>query len=98
MKELCIPVPNFKDNQVAEVELKVNGDRLSFSFKVESFAWDVEDELTGQHTDEVSRSLARITRLRNAINNYDKDWELIQIFTPNENARNIQVLYRKRKK
>ena len=97
MKELCVPVPDFHDNQVAEIDLKVNGNRLTYNFKVESFPWDAIDELAGMEADPVTRSLARITRLRNAINSYDKDWELIQIFTPDEHAKHIQVLYRKRK-
>ena len=46
--------------------------------------------------DDVSASLARIYRLKRSIESYDKNWELIQIFTPNENAQHIQVLYRKR--
>ena len=98
MKELCVPVPNFRDNQVAEIDLKVNGDRITYNFRVESFLWDVDDELVAKNSDAVTRSLARITRLRESINKYDKEWELIQIFTPDENARYIQVLYRKRKK
>jgi hypothetical protein len=62
---------------------------------VESFPWEVEDELSVAN-DDVSASLARIYRLKRAIEGYDRDWELIQIYTPNENARYIQVLYRKR--
>ena len=62
---------------------------------MESFPWEVEDELSIAD-DDVSASLARIYRLKRAIEGYDKDWELIQIYTPLENARYIQVLYRKR--
>jgi hypothetical protein len=97
MRELSVPMPHFHENQVAEVDLKVNGDKITYNFRVESFSWDVEDELSDKNSDNVSQSLARITRLRNAINNYDKQWELIQIYTPDENAKHIQVLYRKRK-
>ena len=97
MKELCVPMPHFHDHQVAEVDLKVNGDKITYNFRVESFPWDVEDELSNKDSDPVSTSLARITRLRNSINNYDKQWELIQIFTPDDRSKHIQVLYRKRK-
>ena len=97
MRELSVPMPHFHENQIAEVDLKVNGDKITYNFRVESFPWDVEDELSDKNSDTVSQSLARITRLRNAINNYDKQWELIQIYTPDENAKHIQVLYRKRK-
>jgi hypothetical protein len=97
MRELSVPIPHFHENQIAEVDLKVNGDKITYNFRVESFPWDVEDELSDKKSDNVSQSLARITRLRNSINNYDKQWELIQIYTPDENAKHIQVLYRKRK-
>ena len=97
MIELSVPIPHFHEYQVAEVDLKVNGDKITYNFRVESFPWDVDDELSDKNSDPVSISLARITRLRNSINNYDKQWELIQIYTPDENARHIQVLYRKRK-
>ena len=97
MKDLCVPIPNFGENEMAEIELRVGDHKIEYNFKVESFAWEVEDELTDKD-DEVANSLARISRLKTAIKNYDKDWELIQIFTPSENATHIQVLYRRIKK
>ncbi len=95
MKDLCVPVSGFREEDVAEVQLTVGERKIMYNFRVESFPWDIEDELS-VFTDDVSRSLARIERLKNAIRNYDKDWELLQIFTPAENAKHIQVLYRKK--
>lgn len=95
MKDLCVPVPGFGDNEIAEIQLSIGGKKSTFNFRVESFPWDVEDEL-GKFNDEVSLSLARIERLKNKIKNYNSEWELIQIFTPADNSKFIQVLYRKR--
>jgi hypothetical protein len=95
MKDLCVPIPNFGEDEIADIELRVGDEKISYSFRVESFPWEVEDELSVSN-DDVSASLARIYRLKRSIEGYDKDWELIQIFTPNDNARHIQVLYRKR--
>jgi len=95
MKDLCVPIPNFGDHEIAEIELKLGETKVQFNYRVVSFPWDEEDGLIADE-DEISMSLARITRLKNAINNYDEKWELIQIFTPPENASHIQVLYRKR--
>ena len=95
MKDLCVPIPNFGEDEIADIELRVGDEKISYSFRVESFPWEVEDELSVTN-DDVSASLARIYRLKRSIEGYDKDWELIQIFTPNDNARHIQVLYRKR--
>ncbi|MFC2098494.1 hypothetical protein ACFLTA_05815 [Bacteroidota bacterium] len=95
MKDLCVPIPNFGEDEIADIELRVGDNKISYSFRVESFPWEVEDELSVTN-DDVSASLARIYRLKRSIEGYDKDWEIIQIFTPNDNARHIQVLYRRR--
>lgn len=95
MKDLCVPIPNFGDDEIADIELRVGDKKISYSFRVESFAWQIEDELSVEN-DDVSTSLARIHRLKKAIEGYDKKWELIQIFTPGDNATHIQVLYRRR--
>ncbi len=96
MKDLCVPIPDLKDNQIAQLEVTVGQEKLKYEFRVESFLWETEDDLNHSN-DHVSHSLARITRLKKAIESYDKNWELIQIFTPSENSKFIQVLYRKRK-
>ncbi|MFC2097816.1 hypothetical protein ACFLSI_05720 [Bacteroidota bacterium] len=95
MKDVCIPISNFEEDQIAEVILKVGGKKISYNFRIESFPWMVDDTLS-KFEDEVSESLLKIYKLKEAIQKYDKDWELIQIYTPNENAKNIQVLYRKK--
>ena len=97
MRDLCVPIPGFGEEEVAELHLKIGDKKISYDFRVESFPWDIQDELDKATEDELSRSLARITRLKNALHSYDKDWELIQIFTPSENAHYIQVLFRKKR-
>ena len=95
MKDLCVPIPHFGEDEIADIDLRVGDQKISYSFRVESFPWEVEDELSVAD-DDVSTSLARIYRLKRAIEGYDKNWELIQIYTPLENAHYIQVLYRRR--
>lgn len=95
LKDLCIPIPGFGENEIAELHLKVGDKKMSYDFRVESFPWDIQDELNGD-SDQLTTSLARISRLKAAIENYDKSWELIQIFTPADTSRFIQVLYRKK--
>jgi hypothetical protein len=96
MRDLTVPIPNLKDNQVANLEVTVGDEKLKFEFRVESFLWETDEDLAKYATDSVSHSLSRITRLKLAIENYDKNWELIQIYTPSEHSKFIQVLYRKR--
>jgi hypothetical protein len=97
MKELCIPIPHFQEKESAEIILKVGDEMINYNFRVVSFPWEVEDEYSNGD-DHLSKSLARISRLKNAINSYDKEWELIQIYTPLDEAKFIQVLYRHKKR
>lgn len=95
MKDICVPIPGFGDDEVAELYLKIGDKQISYDFRIESFLWEAEDELS-EGKDELTHSIARIERLRKAINSYDKRWELVQIFNPPENSKYIQVLFRKR--
>lgn len=96
MKDLCVPVPHFGDEQFAEIEIKVGEKKHQLSYRVVSFPWDTEEDLL-KAGDEIEQSLARIYRLKKEIEGYDRNWELIQIFNPSENSDHIQVLYRKKK-
>ncbi len=96
MRDLCVPIPVFDENEHVEITLDYSGKKQTINYRVETFLWDSDEDhsLGGDH---VAVSLARIERLKNSIREYDKGWELIQIFTPAENARTIQVLYRKKR-
>ena len=92
MKEICIPIPHFGEQQIAEVEVTVNGKKKKYNFRVESFPW-----LTETETDtNISPTEVKINALRGLIETYDESWELVQIFTPREEATHIQVLFRQR--
>lgn len=102
MKELCIPVPDMGENEIAELLLTVGNKQIKYHFRVESFPWEIADNTIdkAQYDTEIeaqnAEALIRINKLKNAIKNYDKNWELIQIFTPPEKAKHIQILYRKK--
>jgi hypothetical protein len=97
VKEICIPIPYLKDKEVAEVEVLLAGKKIRYDFRIESFPWEEENEFSNL-SDPLEKSLARIYKLKSAIDGYDKDWELIQIFNPDEHADHIHVLYRKKQK
>jgi hypothetical protein len=88
MKDVCIPLPDFIDRQIAEIEVKINGRKRRYNFRVESIRWEPENERW-----DVEK---RITMLQKGLEKYDKSWELIQIFRPTEDSKFIQVLYRQR--
>lgn len=88
MKDVSIPLPDFVDRQIAEIEVKINGKKRQYNFRVESFRWEPDDEEWSVND--------KIKLLQSELANYDKSWELIQIFRPKENSKFIQVLYRQK--
>ncbi|MDE5417965.1 hypothetical protein L3049_08085 [Labilibaculum sp. DW002] len=95
MREICVPIPLSDDNQVAEVEVKLANNDQSIFFRLESFAWDIAEEIKDK-PDEITEKLHKIYNLKKVIANYDSHWEVLQIFTPAESSKNIQVLFRKK--
>ncbi len=95
MREICIPIPLNDDNQLAEVEVTLANKKQSILFRLESFSWDIVEEINDE-SDAITDKLNKIYNLKKAISNYDSNWEVIQIFTPAESAKNIQVLFRKK--
>lgn len=93
MREICIPLPDFLDQQIANVEVTINGEKRKYNFRVESFPWELENDLA---FDEQQRVERRINRLTANIENYDKNWRLVQIFKPGSGSNHIQVLFKQR--
>ncbi|MBN1482277.1 hypothetical protein EH223_08720 [candidate division KSB1 bacterium] len=91
MREICIPLPDFLEQQIANVEVTINGEKRRYNFRVESFPWEVEDEVG---LNEAQRVENRINRLKQNIESYDKNWRLVQIFKPSTGSSFIQVLFK----
>jgi hypothetical protein len=88
MKDVSIPLPQFLDRQIAEIEVKINGKKRQYNFRVESFQWEPDSESWNVEQ--------KIKQLQQLLEAYDKSWELIQIFKPKEDSKFVQVLYRQR--
>lgn len=88
MRDVSIPLPDFVDKQIAEIEVKINGKRRLYNFRVDAIRWEPDNE---QWTIDM-----KIKALREALERYDKSWELIQIFRPKDNSKFVQALYRHR--
>lgn len=89
MKNVSIPLVDFMDKQIAEIEVKINGKKRQFNFRVESFQWEPDHETLDVE--------GKIKMLQKRLEMYDRGWELIQIFKPEEDSKFIQVLYRQRR-
>ncbi len=88
MKDISIPLPDFLDQQIAEIEVKINGKKRHFNFRVESFRWEPDNANLAVEE--------KIRKLKEGIENYDKSWELIQIFRPKEDSKFVQTLFRQK--
>lgn len=88
MKEISIPLPDFLDKQIAEIEVKINGKKRLFNYRIESFRWEPDNE---EWTIE-----EKIKELQNGLESYNKSWELIQIFKPKEDSKFVQALFRQK--
>ena len=96
MKEICIPISNLGDDEIADVVVTIGGKKMSYSFRVESFPWSINTEQSNADDNTLHATLEQINQLRLSLDTYDKGWELIQIYTPRAGASHIQVLYRKK--
>ncbi|MBC8479493.1 MAG: hypothetical protein H8D46_03425 [FCB group bacterium] len=95
MNELCVPLPGFDENQIAQVEVTIGEKKEKYNFKVESFNWLTAEGISTD-SDALHAVENRISALRTSIEGYDKNWELIQIYTPAPGADHIQVLFRQK--
>jgi hypothetical protein len=87
MNDICVPLPRIESAKTADVQVKIaNGVMHNYNYRVESFEWAPEPE-SGDR---------RIEKLKNHIQNYDRNWELIQIYNPGPKDRFIHVLFRAR--
>jgi len=95
MHDICVPIPHFGDNEIAEVEVKIGDKKSSFNFRVESFNWETTDSKISELSPIPLE--VKISHLRTNIETYDKKWELVQIFTPAQGSKYIHVLFRQKK-
>ncbi len=96
MKEICVPIPDITEDEIAEVVVNVRGRRITYNYRIESFPWKA-DNILEPYDDIPTLSSSRINELRRYIESYDKEWELVQIFNPSEVASHIHVMYRRKK-
>jgi hypothetical protein len=95
MRQISLPLPRIEDDDVIEIEVKSKKKGNLLCFRIEAFLCEIEQN-NNSETDKAKLSFERISRLKNSIENYDKSWELVQIFAPLKNSKYIKILYRKR--
>lgn len=84
MSEICIQVPDMGSQQVIDVEVKVNGEKQRFHYRVEL----IHGNLAAMSSEE------RIRLMRDTIENYDPSWQLYQIGAPTDTY--VPIMFRQR--
>ncbi len=80
-----IEIPQLNEEQEIEVEVRVNGIKKQYNYRVEIFYWD---ECPYPSED-------RVECIRQLINHYDQDWDLTHIGLPTDDY--IPITFRKKR-
>ena len=85
MSIIGIEIPQLNEEQDIEVEVKINGIKKQYNYRVEIFYWE---ECQYPSAD-------RVNCIRDLVNNYHDDWELAHIGIPTDDY--IPITFRKKK-
>ena len=84
MREVVLNIPTLEAEQNVEIDVRINGRKKTIKYRVEIISWEGSE----------SNSEEKVTILKHAINEYNKNWELIQIGAPNKN--DIPLMFREK--
>jgi len=85
MSVIGIEIPRLGEEQEIEVEVKINGIKKQFYYRVEIFYWEECPYPTED----------RVECIKNLISNYDSKWELAYIGVPTDDY--IPITFRKKR-
>ena len=85
MSIIGIEIPHLQEDQDISVDVKINGIKKQYNYRVEIFYWDhcpfpTED---------------RVECIKNLVDSYDKDWDLAHIGLPTDEF--IPITFRKKR-
>ena len=84
MREVVLSIPTLEAEQNLEIDVRINGKKRTLKYRVEIVHWQGSEPSSEE----------KVTVIRHAIDDYDKDWELIQIGAPDEDK--IPLMFRKK--
>jgi len=73
MPSINIQLPAMEADQSIEIEVKINGKKKNYHYRIEIFAWS-----------ECAPPSNRAECLREMIKNYDQNWQIVQIGGPTD--------------
>ncbi len=83
MREVVILIPKVDVEQNIEIDVRINGRKKTIRYRVELLSWEGDDAKTD-----------RVKILKHKIEEYDQDWELVEIGAPTNE--NIPLMFRKK--
>ena len=84
MREVVLSIPTLEAEQNLEIDVRINGKKRTLKYRVEIVHWRGSEPSSEE----------KVTVIRHAIDDDDKDWELIQIGAPDDNK--IPLMFRKK--
>ncbi len=85
MSIIGIEIPQLNEEQDIEVEVKVNGIKKQYNYRVEIFYWEECPYPTED----------RVECIKNLVGDYNADWELAHIGIPTDDY--IPITFRKKR-
>lgn len=85
MSIIGIEIPQLNEEQNIEVEVRVNGIKKQYSYRVEIFYWDQCPFPTED----------RVECIRQLVNTYDEEWDLAHIGLPTDEY--IPITFKKKR-
>ena len=85
MSPIAIQIPEIQGEQEIEIEVKINGVKKQFNYRVEIFHWqDCHMPLS-----------ERVECIKKILADYDQDWELYHIGMPTDEF--VPITFRKKR-
>ncbi len=84
MREVVILIPDVDIEQNIEIDVRINGRKKTIQYRVELLDWE------GNNCPPEDK----VTVLKHKIEEYDKNWELVEIGAPGED--NIPLMFRRK--
>lgn len=84
MPAITINLPQVEAEQHIEVEVRINGDKKNYSYRIEILAWE---DCEAYRAD-------RANCIREVVEQYDPDWQLVQIGSPTDTS--IPIMFKQR--
>lgn len=84
MREVVLSIPTLEAEQNLEIDVRINGKKKTLKYRVEIIHWEGTEPSSEE----------KVTVIKHAIEDYDKNWELIQIGAPDKEK--IPLMFRQK--